>query len=248
MVANWKIIGACAQGLRHLEEGTACQDKIYSLCENDVAVIALADGAGSAAQSDLGAETAVQALCEKFCQGFDEIINTENLLDAKKIILDFILMRLENKSQELGCDVHELASTLLGAACKGENVLIIHIGDGMIACFKDSRTLLISSPNNGEFVNETFFTTTDNALQKMKLARTKLESIEGFALMSDGADNSFYNRADKKFVDLLKEIHDDCLTYSEQENNPDLQDLMESIIRYNTSDDCGLIIMSRASN
>ena len=242
---DWKIIGACSQGLRHIDENIVCQDKIYSLRSNNVSAIALADGAGSALYSHVGAEIAARALCEKFCADFDEIINAKSIINAKKIIMDSVLEDLKKRNELMPYGLYNMASTLLGVACDSENFLVVHIGDGIIACFKEGKTLLISSPYNGEFANETLFTTSKYALQKMKLARAKLENIGGFAIMSDGADNSFYNHSEKKFTGLLYEIYRDCVTYSESENNLDLQDLMDNVVRHNTYDDCALILMCR---
>ena len=243
---SWKICGACVQGLNHLSEGIPCQDKIYFLTENGIAAIALADGAGSASLSHIGAETAALALCEKFCRDFGKIISARNILDAKKMILDSVLLRLMEKAEIIGCDIHELASTLLGAACSGDSVLFVHIGDGVAACFKEGGTVLLSAPDSDGFANETFFMTSDSVLQRMKIARAKLEGIGGFALMSDGTDSALYDPCRKKFASLLDDIYRDCVMYGEEENNSDLEELLSDVIRQRTNDDCGLIAICRS--
>lgn len=243
---NWKICGACVQGLDHLTDGIPCQDKIYSLRENGVTSIALADGAGSAPFSHVGAQTAVRVLCAQFCSCFREIITAGNVTDAKQMILGAVLNELRRKAEIIGCDVHDMASTLIGVACCGESALIVHIGDGAAACFRNGGTVSVSAPYSGGFANETVFTTSDSALQLMRVARIKLEGIGGFVLMSDGADFCLYDRRGKKFASILGNIYRDCVMYSEEDNNSDIEELLASVIRQKTGDDCGLIAVCRS--
>ena len=242
-----KINGVAVPGQRHSEENKPCQDKIYSMKNNGVAAIALADGAGSAAFSDIGAQVAVKALCEKFCASFDEIINTANSTAAKKMILNFVITQLEDESERTHCKLKDLASTLLGAAYSEsqDKVLLVHLGDGMIASFEKGNAILVSGPDNGEHKNETVFTTSFNALQRMRIARGRAEGLEGFALMSDGTDWTLYSRSEKKFIPLLNDIFRDSVIYSEEVNNLDLQELFEEIISRKSDDDCSLIVMCR---
>lgn len=233
-----KINGVAVSGRR----GKVCQDKIFSLRKNGVVAIALADGAGSANLSDRGAQVAARSLCEKFCDSFNEIITTENSMAAKKMILDFVLGNLKDEAERQCCELRDLASTLLGAAYNEEElkVLLVHLGDGMIAGFEEGKSVLFSGPDNGEHKNETVFTTSQTALQRMRIARGV---ADGVALMSDGTDWSLYSRPEKKFIPLLDEIFRDCIIYSEEDNNVDLKELFENVISKKTDDDCSLIVM-----
>lgn len=242
---TWKISGAAATGLRHSEEGTPCQDKIFSLSENGVTAIALADGAGSARLSHFGAEEVTKAICEKLCAEFDSIITNEDAITVKRIILDCLLSRLGNLAENLGCNIRDLASTLLAAASDGERIMLLHIGDGIIACFRDGKIIAASNPDNGEYKNETFFVTSHDAVQRLRLMKGSIAGISGIALMSDGTDESFYSRREKKFAGLLGEIRQHCIMFTEEENNEELEELFRETVRCKTRDDCSMIIMSR---
>ncbi len=242
---TWKISGAAATGLRHSEEGTPCQDKIFSLSENGVTAIALADGAGSARLSHFGAEEVTKAICEKLCAEFDSIITNEDAITVKRIILDCLLSRLGNLAENLGCNIRDLASTLLAAASDGERIMLLHIGDGIIACFRDGKIIAASNPDNGEYKNETFFVTSHDAVQRLRLMKGSIAGISGIALMSDGTDESFYSRREKKFAGLLGEIRQHCIMFTEEENNEELEELFRETVRRKTRDDCSMIIMSR---
>lgn len=242
---TWKISGAAATGLRHSEEGTPCQDKIFSLSENGVTAIALADGAGSARLSHFGAEEVTKAICEKLCAEFDSIITNEDAITVKRIILDCLLSCLGNLAEHLGCNIRDLASTLLAAASDGERIMLLHIGDGIIACFRDGKIIAASNPDNGEYKNETFFVTSHDAVQRLRLMKGSIAGISGIALMSDGTDESFYSRREKKFAGLLGEIRQHCIMFTEEENNEELEELFRETVRRKTRDDCSMIIMSR---
>ena len=242
---SWRISGTAVQGLCHLNENIPCQDKIFSLIENGVTAIALADGAGSAVMSHYGADLVVKTICQKLCSDFNQFINTENSDEVRKILLETILYRLSSLASKLDCKINDLASTLLAVASDGENILIVHIGDGIICCFKDGKMLPASLPDNGEFKNETFFVTSPYIFHRMRLSKGKIAGISGIVLMSDGTDEVFYDRQEKKFASLLNEIKQNCMIYPEDKNNMALEELFCNTVRYHTHDDCSLIIMCR---
>lgn len=78
---EWKSVCSAVQGRGHAKKDIPCQDKVARREENGVHVIALADGAGSAALSHFGAQVVVNCatdfVAEKF---FDLIAQAENRL------------------------------------------------------------------------------------------------------------------------------------------------------------------------
>ena len=196
----WKISGATVQGLGHEEHNIPCQDKIYSLRENGVTAIALADGAGSARLSHYGAEEAVKAVCVKLCADFRTLIGIPDVVVAKREILSAVTSQLESLASKMNCGLDDLASTLIAAASDDEYVMLVHIGDGIAGYFRDGNLSVASYPDNGEFKNETVFTTSPDALPRMRLSKGKAEGISGFILMSDCTAESFYDRKEKKAI------------------------------------------------
>ena len=242
----WRISGTSVQGLHHIDKNIPCQDKIFSLKNeaDGITAIALADGAGSAAMSHYGADKAVKVICEKLCENFNKFINSEDPGAVGDFLIKAILAQLDILSQELNCKLESLASTLLAAASDGENILLAHLGDGVIGCFKDGKIIPASLPENGEFKNETFFTTSPYAERRIRLIKDKIAGISGIVLMSDGAADVLYNSQNKKFASLLDEIKKNCLIYSAEDNNIALDNLFNNI-KYKTHDDCSMIIMCR---
>lgn len=243
----WKITGTAVQGRSHIANDIPCQDKIFSMSENGITAIALADGAGSASMSHYGAETAVKTVCEYICDNFEDIIKEPEAFTVKKAIMTHIRECLEELVEEFECDLYEVSSTLIAAAADNENVLLIHIGDGIAGYFKNGELLVASYPDNGEFKNETTFTTSPDTLQRMRLLKGNIAGISGFVLMSDGAAESFFDRQNKKFIALTNEIKRRCIMYPQHDNDEELKVLFENKIRYNrTRDDCSMILMCHA--
>ena len=62
LTTNWHILGSSVVGTSHRKSGRGCDDAhAYKQLENGVLLLAVADGAGSATRSALGAVCAVQA-------------------------------------------------------------------------------------------------------------------------------------------------------------------------------------------
>ena len=202
----WISIQCAAQGRSHKKSDIPCQDKTYSVVKNDTQVIALADGAGSASLSHYGAESVTKGISKELAKNFEVYFKEDNGVIVKQKLLNEILNILNKQAEELGCRTKDLASTLLLVAIKGDYYIIIHIGDGVIGYLKDDELKVASQPENGEFVNTTVFTTSKDAIMTMKLMRGKLAQINGFVLMSDGTEASFYNKKEQQLATILKKI------------------------------------------
>lgn len=242
----WKVSGTAVQGRGHIANNTPCQDKICSLRDNGITAIALADGAGSAELSHYGAEAAVKTICGMLCDKFADMVNEREASVIRTAIMSCLEDSLETLANELDCDIDDLSSTLIAAAADGEQVMQLHIGDGIAGYFKNGKLLVASYPDNGEYKNETTFITSPDASQRMRLSKGNIAGISGFVLMSDGAASSFFDEKAKMFVPLTEEIKRRCVIYSEDDNNEELEALFSETIRYNrTHDDCSMIMMCR---
>lgn len=242
---TWKISGTAVQGLRHIDNDTPCQDKIFSLRRNGITSIALADGAGSAGLSHYGAESTARTVCEYLCDNFSSMISNPNAAEVKRDILDAVILKLDILAQDLKCEIRSLASTLLAAATDDKNILLVHLGDGIIGCSSRGGMSAVSYPDNGEYSNETVFTTSHDALPRMRLLKGSAAGISGIALMSDGTEKSFFDRSRKKFLDILEEIKQKTVMYTEEDTNSELEYLFCGTVRYTTRDDCSIVVMSR---
>lgn len=241
----WVTVQSAVQGRGHLSSGTPCQDKTFSIVKDGCSVCALADGAGSASHSHFGAETVTRAICDFMAENFDFVIDEENGVAVKKRVLEVVGQRLDALCAEQGCSAKDLASTLLFVAVKAGKFVICHIGDGVIGYFKNDEVLVASHPENGEFANTTVFTTSNNAIASMKLIKGNLNQILGFVLMSDGSENSFYNKRNKVLSPSLVRLFRLASVCDGAFMSQGLCDTLENCVKQKTSDDCSIVLMSQ---
>lgn len=241
----WKIMKCAVQGNGHIDKNIPCQDKVYSLTDNDVTTIALADGCGSASLSHFGAEFVTKFVCERFCKNFDSIFSNEDGINVKKNIDNEIKEKLKELAKNKGCEIGDLASTLLFVSVKDNHFILAHIGDGIIGFLKGDELKVAQMPKKEGAVNETFFTTSSVALQQMQLIKGELDSISGFVLMSDGTETSLYDKKNEKLADIVKQLMLMCNTHREEVIEKLLQLDFESTIKQKTTDDCSIVIMYR---
>lgn len=243
----WKVAQAAVQGRRHILYDIPCQDKTYFVQKQGVCVIALADGAGSAKLSHLGAECVVECVSNLLADKFDSFYEQSDSDIVRRELMSGILDKLGLFAESIGCTLGDLASTLLCVAVsEDDRFLIVHLGDGVVA-YKDGECIKVASiPDNGEFCNTTVFTTTRGAEKSLKLFKgTCRESMKGFALFSDGVESVLYKRSRNEISRSLLPVFDDLnqLDPSEVERN-----LFETLdeIRSHTQDDCSIIVMSKS--
>ena len=94
----------------------------------------------------------------------------------------------------------------LFVAVKDDKFILFHIGDGVIGCFKNGKIEVASRPTNDEFANVTVFTTSPNALQNTKIVKGEMFNIDGFVLMSDGSEHSFYDKRSGSLAKILERL------------------------------------------
>lgn len=244
MNMKWDIIQSAVQGRGHELNGVPCQDKTASMSEGNLHVVALADGAGSAALSHYGAEHVVQLMCQYMHKHFDRLYASSNAAAVRDEIVKMLQHELISLAEEKSCHVRDLASTLLVAVVKGTHYILIHVGDGVIAYRKEGVMKVASMPSNDEYANCTIFTTSSRALRDMRLLKGELGSIEGFALMSDGSAASLFDKVHRTPAAVLGWLMELCTYLPADVVEQGLAECMENDIRTITTDDCSLAILS----
>lgn len=240
----WHFTECAIQGRGHIKSGTPCQDKTMVLHKNNVFIITLADGAGSAQYSHFGAASIIEAVSSVLAERFDRYFSEENAhVVTSNIYKNYsdVLLELSN---ELNCKIQDLASTLLFVAVKDERFILGHIGDGIIGYVKNDQIKIASFPNNGEFSNETQFATSKNAHHYMNMIKGELNGITGFILMSDGTADSLYNKREKKLADVIKKIIKLSILLPKNKIDEILYKSFQKSVIQSTFDDCSMAVMS----
>ncbi|BAZ27737.1 protein-serine/threonine phosphatase [Cylindrospermum sp. NIES-4074] len=189
-IPQWRIVAASVCGTSHLKNKQLCQDAHHwQILPNNVLVVAAADGAGSASQGKVGAMVAVETAIEyisiqkvtRYTLADDALLRellTEALLAAKKAV--------EDEAANRNHQPHDLATTLIIMVATPEIVAVAQIGDGLAVAKNSMGNLLaLTIPNNGEYINETTFLTTQNALHTAQM-RIWREDIVNIGVLTDG--------------------------------------------------------------
>lgn len=238
------------RGRGHEQVRTRGQDRTAYLSRNGVQVLCLADGAGSAAHSEFGAQAVVDESCALLVEQFAELIASDDADQSRRHILGRLHARLHEVAIRRDCTLADLASTLLAVAVSGERFVVLHVGDGVIGYLKYGELRAVSAPDNAEFANQTTFVTSANAAQSMRLFRGSLDGVSGFIQMSDGTSASLYDYRTKKLAPACAKLIEVVSTApTRQTKHPEykkrLRRLVDTRLRQATKDDCSIGILGR---
>lgn len=239
----WRTIEYSATGRGHLKAGLPCQDKVRTYRNDDVTVITLADGAGTAKLSHFGAEAVLDCVSKELGEHFEDYFAEPDASIIRRRLFAVVLEALEDTQKKLRCDLRDLSSTLLVAAVSGSCYFIIHIGDGVIGYLKDDEIKVATGPDNGDFANETFFTTSPASLVRMRMMKGEDAGIHGFVLMSDGTENALYNKQTGELSQGIKRIMQMTVLCSSVSMRKLLAETFEDVVIHLTQDDCSISVV-----
>lgn len=179
---------------------------------------------------------------EKMCKTCENLCNEFNA-DTKNLQLNLsidIESKLDSMSKEIKnstCEIKDLASTLLFVAIKGECCLIGHLGDGTIGALYTKELKVLSSGDNGEYANVTFFVTSQDAAKRLQIIKgnVKEKNINAFVLMSDGSSEGLLIKKDNKFASALENRLKD--------SKESIKELIERVKEQKSFDDCSIAIL-----
>lgn len=233
-------------GRSHAATATPCQDYVATRSTRGMACMALADGAGSRQHSASGAEASVKAALRLLSRDFDALhdLSQSDSAQVANKVLDACLGALGRKARTLQTGVEQLACTLMFVAHKGDRYLMGHLGDGAIMLeTAPGQMEVLSHPQNGEYVNTTFFVTDRDAHMHLRIA-AGVHATPSFALMSDGTAESLYLRANGQAAPALHKLFQWNRDLSRVRMEGVLSANLEQAFGRRTSDDCAIGLLS----
>jgi serine/threonine protein phosphatase PrpC len=265
---SWKLASAYVIGRGHISKDMPCQDRAYILKDEVLKSISikkrktkslslnsqkkiinykdsfyglsLADGAGSCKHSDIGAEFISKEILRYIHKNFGSLYDSSSMQVDLVNHIETTLTKITNENMTF----KDLSSTLLFIAIKSNKFIIGHIGDGVIGMLDKTDNLkVVSKPDNGEFSNVTYFTTSTSYPDRLRLLKGTLKNSKGFVLMSDGSEESLYNKQTESLAEINKTLINWLKSNSEKDVEKALYDNLEQVIRNKTQDDCSIGVM-----
>lgn len=181
----WRFMAARATGTSHVRHDIPCQDRFAALVADGWFVGVVADGAGSAAQSELGAEIITKHCLEHCEAGLSAGSNPQTVVrDAMLAARDAIIAEAELRCAPL----RDFAATALVTIMGKDGGAAAQIGDGLIAIQEiGDDWSWVFWPQKGEYANVTRFLVDDDAPSRIEVAELRC-GITGIALMTDGLE------------------------------------------------------------
>lgn len=188
--SEWRAVAASKRGSRHEASGANCEDA-HQVVQPKPGVLAIgvADGAGSAKFAEIGANIATKHGVAQVCAGLEQAGDAPDDSALSRIFEEAMAaalaaVQVEAATKEV--DYRELASTMILVIAHREFIAAAQIGDGAtVIAGKAGNLLALTVPPPGEYINETIFLTSMDALQTMQV-RVWRGRASGVAAFSDG--------------------------------------------------------------
>lgn len=245
-IVNWLCAAAAVRGRSHKQHAEPGQDRAMASFSDGFAIIALADGAGSAKQSHLGANSVVASVMDFVRKQRAEVFS-QDLESLKDAILERIDRALRDLSMIKAAPISEFSSTIMFAATHGDSFFAGHLGDGVIIYERDGKSGPLTLPSKGEHANETVFTTSPQAKLSLNLTRGALTGITSFALMSDGSAEVLFGRRDQVVAPALKAMWSWLDRASPNDVSDALKQNLQDVLVPKVMDDCSLAVLRRVT-
>jgi hypothetical protein len=198
LARGWILIGATVQGANHLLEGVPCQDFHGFITSENSLAVAVADGLGSALLSQVGAEMAVKSALQTAGKCLSGTLpdNTDDWTVLLYEVFSAARKALIEEAVRQDHPLADFATTLILAIVTGDWLVAANIGDGAVVIKDDQGGFsTFCTPQNGEYVNETFSLTLPDALERVSF-RAVRERIQNLGLLSDGLQRVAVHQSD----------------------------------------------------
>lgn len=189
-MSGWRVTGASVAGTSHAVKAVPCQDahahEVVSGPAECILVVCAADGAGSASQSQIGAELACRVLLAEVRTALQAGIAVADL--SREVLLSWVQRAKDavvRRATELQVTPRELACTVVLAVVGESAAAFAQVGDGASVIAHNGGFVVVFWPAPGEYANATEFLTDTNVEDRL-VTEVYSERIDEFAVMSDG--------------------------------------------------------------
>ncbi|MCX8489443.1 MAG: PP2C family serine/threonine-protein phosphatase [Cyclobacteriaceae bacterium] len=263
---KWEFQFEAIAGTKHLNSTPVvpCQDAAISGIYPKPFVI-VADGAGSSAMSDIGAQTVVTSLSrllETLEQEVSGLLDQSNQTaeqsrrfalmltkHARGVLIDLAKMQRR--------PVKDFRCTLLLAILGKANLLWLKVGDGALVKEEirvlpdDSRELILETLGDvgkGDFANETTFIDEHLRVEDVKSGILSSNNISGLAAMSDGSALALVSHDGTKVAARISKWFNDLRSGKLKKHIITSSFYDSDFSRRAMGDDCSIALVARELN
>ena len=252
-MSNWTVTRASIIGSSHLSHGGEKQDSIAVVEDkNGNVAFCLSDGAGSSKRSKLSSSFTSQFIAERLSElpGMIEQRGTGSWINDYIIqcVIDLRAFLFEKFSTYDLVDYH---CTLVSGVLFDKTCLVAHIGDGAVLsgtsvtenneCLLNKK-LYFSEPENGEYINETYFITEPHWLKHLRI-----KAFSNVSWLIAGTDGGIdlLSVGDRLQDQLVMELLSKFANFSSPDRDQSLERIMTSDgADEKTNDDKTLLIVT----
>ncbi len=189
VVSDWLVFGGSVRGPDHEREHLPCQDAwARGPAGHHGVALCLCDGAGSASHAEVGARVVsaavVEALRDLHAAG------PTALSEALRAACVAGRQALVRAAAEVAVSPAALACTLVAVVSTGDLVAVAHRGDGAVVGQRagSGELVVLSGPDRGEYVNETWFVTSASWEARLRVAvHTEIDAL---CVVTDGCQDA----------------------------------------------------------
>ncbi|MBZ3903476.1 MULTISPECIES: PP2C family serine/threonine-protein phosphatase [Streptomyces] len=197
----WRIHGLSVEGYRHRRQGLPCQDACAAAATPSVAVLAVADGAGSRPRSEEGSRLAVQLASDYFVRRAEAAVEVRPGEAVHELLRDALHDVSTDFLDRTGADAQDFATTLTVVVLTPGWLGHVTVGDGLVvvrAGTEDGERqfhLLPQAAPVSEYSNETVFLTSPDAARWTRTECVADDGVDGVLLSTDGLAQAMVNRS-----------------------------------------------------
>ena len=192
--------------------------------------------------SDVGAKTITKFIANYINNSFDYLYSNFDKKETKEKIINSIKEEI-NRIKSKKYDMKDYSCTLLFFANYKDKYILGHLGDGAIGLKNGKDIKLVSEPENGETVNSTYFFTSENASDHLRLNIGNIDKSVSFFIMSDGCFECVYHKNEKRFTKALYSFIDWTRKETEKKASEAISYNIKEHFTEKTSDDISLCIL-----
>lgn len=236
-----KVSKAKHIGKLHIEKNLSNED--YVLAQKiapNIAVVVVADGAGSKKYGGVTADYITREVVQ-YC--VDNADREDFLCLLKDELYPYVNRCLFDRIQKSDARIEDYGATMLFAVVCGNKYVAGHVGDGVILLKNGNGFEVLSLPENGEYINQTYFLPTIAQMEHFRMYEGELEKEFCFILTSDGISGTLYDPIEKQVSCACEQLYQWCKKYDADICDVILKENLEKVFDKYSDDDKSIAIL-----